>query len=257
MGRAPHERLTEMSESGQPTRGQAPRLAGKRNGVKTKSPQSHTDQRTSGGAITRERILVAAAQLFAVRGYFGTSTREIADAVGLKQPSLFFHFATKQVIAEELLAYSLVRPTAVARELTHGPEPASVRLYQYLWFDTQHLLQSPYDLTGVHGDDLMNAPEFLDWQRKAQKLRRDIQQILRQGQNDGSLRVVNVTLTQELISGMNMNAIRMAHSQRRKRTSHVPQFVADFTLQALLSDLSTLEASRTAALQGLPALLAR
>jgi len=190
-----------------------------------------------------------------VRGYFGTSTRDIAEAVGLKQPSLFFHFATKQVIAEDLLSYSLVKPTAAARELLRGVEPASVRLYRYLLFDTQHLLQSPYDLTGVHGDDLMNAPEFQVWRKKAQKLRRDIQQMLRQGQDDGSLRVVDVILTQELISGMNLNTIRMAHSEKRKRTSHVPQLVADFTLRALLADVGALDAAREAALEGLSGLL--
>ena len=45
---------------------------------------------------------VEASHLFAVRGYFGTSTRDIADAVGLRQPSLFFHFPSKQAIVEQL-----------------------------------------------------------------------------------------------------------------------------------------------------------
>ena len=52
---------------------------------------------------TRERILTEASRLFAERGYDGTSTRQIADAVGIRQPSLFHHFASKQAIMEELL----------------------------------------------------------------------------------------------------------------------------------------------------------
>lgn len=255
MGRPPDERLNEMSQNGRPVDGREPRAPDHQNAVHSPPTPAPTGQRTSRGAITRERILVEASRLFAVRGYFGTSTRDIAEAVGLKQPSLFFHFATKQVIAEELLGYSLVKPTTVARELLRGMEPASVRLYRYLLFDTQHLLQSPYDLTGVHGDDLMNAPEFLVWKKKAQRLRRDIQKMLRQGQDDGSLRALDVILTQELISGMNLNTIRMAHSEKRKQTSHVPQVVADFTLRALLADVDALDASREAALEGLAALL--
>jgi AcrR family transcriptional regulator len=51
----------------------------------------------------RAVIVEAAGRLFGERGYDGTSTRQIADAVGIKQPSLFHHFASKQAIMEALL----------------------------------------------------------------------------------------------------------------------------------------------------------
>jgi AcrR family transcriptional regulator len=47
---------------------------------------------------TRERILREASRLFATRGYYGSSTRDIAAAVGIQQPSLFHHFPHKQAI---------------------------------------------------------------------------------------------------------------------------------------------------------------
>lgn len=194
------------------------------------------------GAATRERILVEASRLFSVRGYFGTSTRDIADAVGIRQPSLFFHFATKQVIAEELLRYSVEAPTSLARKLIAMRAPASARIYRYSWFDTQHLLNSPYDLTGVHRDDLIGSPEFASWRRKTQQLRRDIQLIVKQGIADGSLREVHPVLTQELISGMNLNTIRMAHAGRPSTSVDVPEFVADFILRAILADPDELTA---------------
>lgn len=192
------------------------------------------------GAVTRDAILVEASRLFAMRGYFGTSTRDIATAVGIKQPSLFHHFATKQVIAEELLRYSVEAPLTLARQLLDHPAPAAVRIYRYAWFDTRHLLTSPYDLTGIHRDDLIGAPEFVSWSRKAQQLRRDLQAIVRQGVADGSLREVNPVLTQELISGMNLNTIRMAHTGRPSPSKNVPKFVADFILRALLANPETL-----------------
>lgn len=193
------------------------------------------------GAVTRDRILVEASRLFAVRGYFGTATRDIADAVGIRQPSLFFHFATKQEIAEELLRYSVDEPTMLARRLIRVPAPAAARIYRYAWFDTQHLLNSPYDLTGVHRDDLIGAPEFSTWRRKTQQLRGDIQVIVKQGVEDGSLRDVHPVLTQELMSGMNLNTIRMAHAGRPSTSVDVPEFVADFILRAILADPGQLD----------------
>ncbi|PTA42912.1 TetR/AcrR family transcriptional regulator [Micromonospora sp. RP3T] len=196
--------------------------------------------RPTRGAATRQKILVEASRQFAVRGYYGTATRDIAEAVGVRQPSLFFHFPNKQAIVEELLRYSLERPTEVARQVLALPQPAAMRIYRYVWFDTHHLLASPYDLTGVHRDELMDAPDFHEWREKAHKLRRDIQELVRAGHVDGSLRPVDPVLAQELISGMNLNTIRMAHAGRPTPRVDVPTFVAEFTLRAVLADVTTL-----------------
>ncbi|MCH5462799.1 TetR/AcrR family transcriptional regulator [Lactobacillus sp. LC28-10] len=47
---------------------------------------------------THKAILDAARTLFLSRGYQGTSTRDIAKAVGITQPALYHHFADKEVI---------------------------------------------------------------------------------------------------------------------------------------------------------------
>jgi AcrR family transcriptional regulator len=44
---------------------------------------------------TRERILAAALDLFADRSYEGATTREIAQRAGVSQPSLNYHFRSK------------------------------------------------------------------------------------------------------------------------------------------------------------------
>jgi AcrR family transcriptional regulator len=44
----------------------------------------------------RERILVAAETLFRQRGYNTVTMRDIAEAVGIRQASLYYHFPTKE-----------------------------------------------------------------------------------------------------------------------------------------------------------------
>jgi AcrR family transcriptional regulator len=46
----------------------------------------------------REEILDEATQLFAERGYEGTSMADLAEKVGLRKASLFHHFASKDVL---------------------------------------------------------------------------------------------------------------------------------------------------------------
>lgn len=59
----------------------------------------------------REEILGASAHLFVGQGFARTSTREIADLVGIRQASLYYHFPSgKDEILGELLDRT-VRPT--------------------------------------------------------------------------------------------------------------------------------------------------
>ncbi|GIH96672.1 TetR/AcrR family transcriptional regulator [Planobispora siamensis] len=56
------------------------------------------------GYDTRSRILDAARQLFAERGYAATSLADIASAVGLTKTAVAYHFHPKDRLAAELLA---------------------------------------------------------------------------------------------------------------------------------------------------------
>jgi len=52
---------------------------------------------------TREKILTAAAELFAGKGFYAVSVREISRAVGIKESSLYNHFKNKEHLLEEIL----------------------------------------------------------------------------------------------------------------------------------------------------------
>jgi len=58
---------------------------------------------------TRDRILSTALELFNARGYRGTSMQKIADRLGLTKAALYYHFATKDDILNELLSPPLDR----------------------------------------------------------------------------------------------------------------------------------------------------
>ena len=105
----------------------------------------------------REEILDAAARLFVDRGVAATSTRNIADAVGIRQSSLYYHFPSgKDEILAELLQHS-IRPTldsiekveTLGAETGVGPE---VLLYLLVKLDVRTLARAPHNvgvLTGL------------------------------------------------------------------------------------------------------------
>lgn len=53
---------------------------------------------------TRSRILAAARELFAERGYANTSLADIAAAVGLTKTAIAYHFHPKDKLAAEIIA---------------------------------------------------------------------------------------------------------------------------------------------------------
>jgi AcrR family transcriptional regulator len=61
----------------------------------------------------RAEILTQAARLFAEQGYDGTSVQEIADAVGIRKPSLLYHFSSKDELRENVIAQMLGHWNAV------------------------------------------------------------------------------------------------------------------------------------------------
>ncbi|RLT93289.1 MAG: TetR/AcrR family transcriptional regulator, partial [Ketobacter sp.] len=50
------------------------------------------------GPDARERILAAAESLFAVRGFEGVSTTQIAKVAGITQPLIHYHFKNKEAL---------------------------------------------------------------------------------------------------------------------------------------------------------------
>ena len=55
------------------------------------------------GQRTRQAILDAALDLFAEKGYFGTSLRDVATAVGVRESALYNYFAGKDALFDALL----------------------------------------------------------------------------------------------------------------------------------------------------------
>jgi AcrR family transcriptional regulator len=65
---------------------------------------------------TRERILDAALTLFASQGFAGTSLRQIAQAVGIKDSAIYAHFESKDDVYRTLFE-QIVTPASTVHEM--------------------------------------------------------------------------------------------------------------------------------------------
>jgi len=74
------------------------------------------------GEATAARILDAAEDLFAEHGYHGTTLRDVATRVGLRIPSLYNHFASKDALYSAVLARGIGPVATLLAELARAPE---------------------------------------------------------------------------------------------------------------------------------------
>lgn len=65
---------------------------------------------------TKERIVETALELFSQRGYDGVSVRDIARAVGIRESSLYNHFANKRAIFDGIVDFCVQQSEVYFRE---------------------------------------------------------------------------------------------------------------------------------------------
>jgi AcrR family transcriptional regulator len=102
-------------------------------------PTGHREQRTS--ASTRDSLLDAALDRFSRSGYRGTSIRDLARAVGIRESSVYKHFASKQAIFDALIARADARLAAATAPLGIAVSTGEEAAGAYRGIGEERLLQ--------------------------------------------------------------------------------------------------------------------
>ncbi|WP_409434580.1 TetR/AcrR family transcriptional regulator [Mycobacterium sp. SMC-14] len=123
------------------------------------------------GRSPRDEILDAAAELFTTVGYAATSTRRIADSVGIRQASLYHHFAAKDDILDALLADTVENSVQLAAELLAEGGPSAPRLHTLVVADTAQLCGGAWNLGTLYLLPELRLERFAAFRRRRGELR--------------------------------------------------------------------------------------
>ena len=202
----------------------------------------------AGSAPTHDRILTAASRLFATRGFHGTSTRDIAEAVGIRQPSLFHHFATKHAILATLLNLDLDQLTRRMRLITKSSESAAAKLHAHLVLDVTHVLEFPFDVRGLYfkNETIPAGEEFDDQRKKLDAVHRQIHGLVKTAVSERQFRPVDPEFVRLLISSTIIGVMWTRGPTPSRGSTNRSHELPDFLLRGLLEKLEDLPAVQKA-----------
>jgi AcrR family transcriptional regulator len=122
-------------------------------------------------AEPRVEILDAAAELFVSQGVAATSTRQIAERVGIRQASLYYYFAGKDEILLELLTQS-VRPSleAAAELESRCDTDPGASLYSLALTDAATLARAPHNIASLYLMPEIQGAEFAPFRAERARL---------------------------------------------------------------------------------------
>jgi AcrR family transcriptional regulator len=142
----------------------------------------------------REEIIAAAVELFAEKGFAGTTMSEIAAAAGLQQSSLYYWFNRKELILHA--AFDMNRaPLDFLNRTSREPGSAGLRLYRLLRFDIEQLCSAPVDMNEVLRMAAAQPDVFADLWAERQALHDGVERLVCDGIDSGEFVDVDPTLT--------------------------------------------------------------
>lgn len=189
---------------------------------------------------TALRILGAAAELIALRGYSSTSTRDIAAAVGVEQPAIYKHFSAKRDILAALVWLAVEWPLELFGHITAMPVPAVVKLHRWLTESLDHLHASPYVLVSILITPDLHQESFVAERELVAEMERALVGLIETGQGEGDVRAMHPLSAARLVQAL-FDALALPEF------AVSPDEIVEFAMTALLSDPDRLAEIRAAA----------
>jgi AcrR family transcriptional regulator len=175
--------------------------------------------------VKREAVIRAAARAFSERGYHNTSIDEIAAALNVTKPTIYYYVANKEQLLLECILTGLERVLAPFRR----PRPAGMSAREQLNGTIRHYAQaiaSEYGGCMVRAEDLGLAPASLARIKKLKsEIDHAIRQLLEEGVRDGSIDTQDPKMSAFALAGA-LNWI--AHWYRENQSMTAAQIAEAF-----------------------------
>lgn len=193
-----------------------------------------------------EEILRAAAALFATRGFVGTSTAQIAAAVGLRQSAIFHWFPSKDSILDALFSRGWDRSLAYFAEVERQALPAAVKLCLCLSYDAAFVAGAEPYLKLMIVPPELHQPRFGKLLDKRRRLIAALERFIRLAIEEGDFRPLDPARAANMVLAVDEVVLDAAAGGEAPTPEAHAELAVDFVLHALATDRRALTRIRAA-----------
>lgn len=176
-----------------------------------------------------------AAELFSERGFGATTMADIADGVGIRSPSLYYHFKDKIDLLEAIANLALDVALTDSKLAVEDDSAPDQKLYKFVHDIVRDICNSSYDL------DCLFDPIFYGGQFKGvnDKLRRwfyHLETLIEDGIAASVFEQLPTRVAAYTVRGVVISAIRKNGGYASLAVAKRAEFAARFAVKGLLAE---------------------
>ncbi|MFZ0140124.1 MAG: TetR/AcrR family transcriptional regulator [Aeromicrobium sp.] len=181
---------------------------------------------------SRERLLQAAVEAFAEKGFTATTTRDIATRAGMSPAAVYVHHDTKESLLFTVSLEGHQAALAVIRTAAAIEGDQVARLRQMVReFSTWHAVNSRVGRIVQYEFDALtpeHRAEIADYRRQIERVMRDV---LSAGVADGAFDVVDVPGTARAILSLSIDLVRWFSPRASTSADDIAQLHAELAVR--------------------------
>ncbi|MGW0311650.1 TetR/AcrR family transcriptional regulator [Streptomyces flavidovirens] len=178
------------------------------------------------------KLLVAAVEAFAERGYHATTTRDIAGRAGMSPAALYIHYKTKEELLHRISRIGHDRALEILEAAAEGPGSAAERLDGAVrrfvrWHAERHTTARvvQYELDALSDE---HRTEIVELRRRTDAA---VRRILNDGVKAGEFDVPDVPGTTLAVLSLCIDVARWFNAQGRRTPDEVGELYAGLVLR--------------------------
>ncbi|OEJ38282.1 TetR family transcriptional regulator [Streptomyces agglomeratus] len=199
------------------------------------SAEPRDDTATPWGEVTPQaarKLLVAAVEAFAERGYHATTTRDIAGRAGMSPAALYIHYKTKEELLHRISRIGHDKALEILQAASQAPGTAAERLDGAVrsfvrWHAERHTTARvvQYELDALSDE---HRSEIVELRRRTDAA---VRRILNDGVEAGEFDVPDVPGTTLAVLSLCIDVARWFNAQGRRTPDEVGELYADLVLR--------------------------
>jgi AcrR family transcriptional regulator len=181
----------------------------------------------------RQRIVIAASQMFAERSYVEVQMDDLARAAEVAKPTIYRYFNSKEDLFLEALDGTMNEMVAEVSRVADEGAPAAMVLRRMVLAALKSFAQCTAAIRALDGtDSALGERGRSMMRRRARQIREEFVRVLERGAADGDLRGLDPDVTSRAILG----AVRMtATADDAPRDERAARSLTDLLLHGLAS----------------------